>query len=82
MNIIVRTEYGREPAYHWHRAEWVAIEPGVRKIRYETDFDVTILLRNIAVAGGLTKAYIDGRVDGIKDGEFLHGVAVAMGDTP
>jgi hypothetical protein len=34
-------------------------------------YDLTTLLHNLAVAGALHRAYVEGRVDGIKDGQFL-----------
>lgn len=62
VNSVTRTEYGAEPGYRWHRAEWVTRGPGVRAIRYQTDYDLTVFLRNVAVAGGLEVARRIGRV--------------------
>ena len=36
----------------WHRAGWDGYV-----IRYETDFDLTTLMHNLAIAGALTKAF-------------------------
>ena len=63
-NIVTWTEYGGSPT-GWHRAEWVTRSPGIRAIRYETDFDLTCLFRNIAIAGGLATAWRDGQTNGI-----------------
>lgn len=63
MNIVTWTVYGGEPT-GWHRAEWVTRSPGVRAIRYETDFDLTCFLRNVAVAGALATAWRLGNENG------------------
>lgn len=52
--MITWTVYGDEPP-NWHRAEWVTLRPGLRAIRYETDYDVSILFHNLAVVGGLER---------------------------
>lgn len=50
--IITVCTYGAEPA-HWNYCEWVFTEPGVKKIRYQTNYDLTILLHNLYVVMGL-----------------------------
>lgn len=55
MNIVTGTTYGGEPV-GWHQAEWVTMNPGVKAIRYETDYDLTVLLANLSIAGGLELA--------------------------
>jgi hypothetical protein len=58
MNIITHVRYGGgSDPLTWHRAEWVTTGAGVRAIRYETDYDLTTLLRNLSVAGGLALAW-------------------------
>jgi len=56
VNIITSTTYGDDPAI-WHRAEWVLTGPGMKAIRYETDYDLTVLLANLSIAGGLELAW-------------------------
>lgn len=63
-NIVTGVTYNNPPV-DWHRAEWVTVSPGHRALRYEIDYDLTTLLHNLAVAGALTKAYLDGRWDGM-----------------
>lgn len=48
-NIITITTYCDEPR-SWHRCEWEC-STGMRRLRYETDVDLTIVLRNLAAAG-------------------------------
>lgn len=55
MNIVTGTTYGGQPV-GWHRAEWVTTSIGMKAIRYETDYDLTVLLANLSIAGGLELA--------------------------
>lgn len=59
MNVVTTSAYYwagvSPPTNDWHR--------GAREgagCRYWTDYDLTILLRNLAVAGALCAAWIDG----------------------
>jgi hypothetical protein len=64
VNIVTWTEYaerGKPTPEGWHRAEWVTLSPGLRAIRYETDFDVSIFLHNVSIAGALSLARNQGR---------------------
>lgn len=74
MNVITHMAYGGDPGASWDRAERV-IDDGVRGIRYETDYDVTALLHNFAVAGGLAAAWQMGNRNGA---EWFAGMAVRL----
>ena len=63
MNIVTTNAFGDEPS-GWIRAEWVTLRPGVRMIRYQTDYDLTVFLRNIAVVGALARAWQLGNENG------------------
>lgn len=70
MNIVTSTIYADAPVRadgtpRWHRAQWEALKSGMRAIRYETDYDLTTLLHNLA--GGLERAFRLGDVHGFKD---------------
>lgn len=53
MNIITATVISRGRAPEgWRRAEWTA-----RGVEWHIDYDITILLANIAVAGALSRAW-------------------------
>lgn len=60
MNKLTVTSRGPAPE-QWNRAEWVTISRGVRMIRYEVDFDLTCLLRNLTVACALAESFRCGR---------------------
>lgn len=62
VNVVTTNVFGDEPD-GWVRAEWVTPRPGVRMIRYQTDYDLSIFLRNVAVAGALCAAWKCGRND-------------------
>lgn len=45
----------------WDRGGWVATGPGTMALKWETDFDLSIVLRNIAVVIALSAAEQRGR---------------------
>ena len=58
-NIVTAAAHIDEPE-NWHRCEWVTQRQGSRVLRYQTDYDLSIFLRNVAVAGALELAFRHG----------------------